>query len=620
MAHVKPADGWYEGGDDQLAVDLRLDQEGAGVISADVHRSDGGYVASVRTAPSVRVSLDEGRWPAVWQDSLGDSCAGSLALAGNGDQQTVTATLRLDKRLNMLPPGTDIVVRLRRAGTDLRRLGVEVEIEDGVRMPAPVKFGDTDVTWQQCLAKAGITVHDVGESTTIPAQPAGWNASTIFTLLHDVMETAAQAPLGTAAWDLHLLMLSKTTRNGLFGIMFDAADELPRQGAAVFVSDIRKHVPNETDRKIIQTTVHELGHALNLAHRFERAVGRADSTSFMNYDWRYLGGGKAEEFWNAFDFLFDPDELEFLRHAPRNALIPGGASFRSVNYWADGTGGYSPYVPEVPVPGFRLTLTPPAAGPIFAFGQPVFLEVQLQNQRPNPIELPPGVLDPKTGFLEVLIRRRSGILPTGLRDAVPFVPIMQRCMDQTAMAPDVLQPGATMRNNLNLTFGSGGFAFAEPGEFEIIPLLGFTVEDDTGERAELVIRGESLRIRVAHPHSLDEEQDAMTLFRTDVGAWFALGGSDCLSRAQDSLLEVCERRTAQLGAADPVAAAIVRTEGIHSGRPSVRYTDGRFTRADGDTGHAAELLSSLDDQALATFDAHTAEHTRRLAAAYRHRG
>jgi hypothetical protein len=623
MADDGHSDGRYEGVDEQLLVDLRLDEHDAGVVSADVYRRDQDYVASVRTAPGTRITFGSGPWPAVWQDSLGETCTGSVDLAVTDEADVLAATLRLDRRLNGLPPRRDIALSVRRDGDQMRRMGLEVETEEGVESPGPVTFGEGELTFEQCLTRAGFEVHPVGEPTVVPAQPQGWNASTIFTLLHDLMEATAQTPLTAPVWELHLLLLSKTTREGLLGIMFDSADgQLQRQGAAVLVGEIRRLLPpDQVDRKIVQTTVHELGHALNLAHRFERVVGRADSTSFMNYDWRYLGGGKAEEFWSSFAFTFDPDELEFLRHAPRGALIPGGAAFHSINYWAEGTGGYSPYVPERPLPGFRLTLTLPAAGPIFAFGQPVFLEVALENQGTDPVELPPEVLDPKAGFLEILVRRRTGTIPVGLLDTVPFVPIMQRCFDPRALAAESLQPGATVRNNLNLTFGSGGFAFAEPGEYEIIPLLGFTVQvpggdEDEPETVELVIRGEPSRIRVAHPQSRAEERDAMTLFRSDVGAWFALGGSDSLERAHDSLLELCERRTAEAGAADPVVASIVRAEGIHAGRPSVRYQHGRFTQSGADEDHAAEMLTSLDDEALAHFDPHTARHTRSLAQSY----
>jgi len=164
------------------------------------------------------------------------------------------------------------------------------------------------------------------------------------------MAATADAPLSAAAWELHLLLLSATSRAGLLGIMFDTSSTLPRQGSAVFVDEIRRLVTAETDRKIVQTVVHELGHALNLVHRFERVVGQAGSTSFMNYDWRYRGGGHDAEFWQRFAFTFDPDELEFLRHGPRSAVLPGDAAFHSVRYWSGYSGDSQP-VPVLSWPG-----------------------------------------------------------------------------------------------------------------------------------------------------------------------------------------------------------------------------------------------------------------------------
>ncbi|MGI8336056.1 hypothetical protein ACRYCC_39455 [Actinomadura scrupuli] len=615
-------DGRYEGGDGKIFVVLRVDTEDTGVVSGDVYRmgpSFRDYVASVRTAPGLRIPPYGGHWAAEWLDGLGAATTGTLGLTAAADSEdTVTLTLRADRVLNGVPQGRDLVVTAALAGSELRELGIEVEKEDGVRLPGPVAFPDhPDQTLHGCLRAAGFAVSDAGDFTEIPRSADGWALSQTFTVLNDLMSSTAQAQLSAPDWQLHLLMLSRSTRDGLLGVMFDASGVLQRQGVAIFVDEIRGHLPDDVeDRKILQTTVHELGHALNLAHRFEREVGRADSTSFMNYDWRYRGGGHTAEFWERFAFTFDPDEREFLRHAPKAAVVPGGAPFHSIRYWADGTGGYSPYLPEVPVPGFKLTLTPPAAGPLFAFGQPVFLEITLENATPADVTFPAEVLDPKAGILEILIRRRSGSVPaapTALTDAMPFTPIMQRCFDQLPGTGEVVRPGGRLRNNLNLTFGSGGFPFPEPGDYDIVPLLNFPSTALFGQQIDQIIAGTPLRIRVAHPQSLEEERDAMVLLRPDVGAWFALGGSDCLGTARDALEEVRDRREAVNGPGDAVAAAIVRAAGLDAARPSVRYRDGRFTESPGDPERAAALLESLDAVALRAFDRHTAEHTMALA-------
>jgi hypothetical protein len=617
-------DGRFEGGNGVLLVELRVDAGGSAVLSGDVYDTctpgvGGGYVASVRTAPGVDFDGGPGPWPAAWQDSTGATALGSVELAPveDGGGEAVLVTLRTDARLTVLPPHTGIRVVVQRAGDELRRIGLEIETEDGVRLPDPVPFGAAQMTLREAFRAAGLAVHDAGRPSVVPAQAGGWDLTNTFSVLNDLMVENAQAALGAPSWDLHLLMLGTSTRDGLLGIMFDSADVLPRQGAAVFVGEIREKVaPPEQNRKIIQTATHELGHALNLAHRFERQVGRADSTSFMNYDWRYLGGDHRAEFWQRFAFTFDADELEFLRHAPRAALVPGAAAFHSVNYWADGTGGYSPYLPEVPVPGFDLALTPPADGPVFAFGQPVFLEITLTNATGRSVSLPPEVLDPKAGFLELLVRRTTAARPGPLADAVPFVPIMQRCFDLSPSAADVVPPDGTLRNNLNLTFGSGGFTFAEPGSYVITPLLSFTGPDGRGGDQDLVIRGRDLLIRIAAPHSVGEEHDALTLLRPDVGAWFALGGSDCLTSAAGDLEAVRERRAADHGDDDGIVAAIVRAAGIAAGRDGLRYRAGTFRTRAADPEQAAKLLNSLAPTALRTFDAHTAQSTRALARKY----
>jgi len=614
-----PRDGRYVGGNSDLFVELRLDAEGVRAVSADVYRTSAhgrDYVASLRSAPGRAFVPNGDAQVAIWQDSLGATTTGSVAVASGpaGGSDQLVATLRLDQRLNGLPPHADLVVVATRVGSELRQLGVEVETEDQVRLPAAVTFGGQSLTFRECLARAGFAVHDTGMATRIPPPADGtWDLSNTFTILDDLMAQTAQASLLLPSWELHLLMLGKSSREGLLGIMFDAGSVLPRQGAAVFATEIRDRVADaDEDRKIIQTTVHELGHALNLAHRFERVVGRADSTSFMNYDWRFLGGNQRDEYWRRFAFSFDPDELEFLHHAPRSALVPGGADFHTVSYWAEGTGGYSPYAPEAPLPGFVLTLSPPASGSVFAFGQPVFLEVALRNETGQTVNLPPEVLDPKAGFLELLVQRRSGGSARGLADSQPFIPIMQRCFDLDPSTADTLPVGQTLRNNVNLTFGSGGFAFAEPGEYDVTPLLSFMMRDASGNPVDRVVRGAAARIRVAHPHDMDQERDATTLFRADVGAWFALGGSDSLARAGEALEEVKERRVRALGAADPVAAAITRAAGLHALRPSIRFDGERFTEAGADPEAAARLLGSLDGEALASFDRHTAESTRHL--------
>jgi len=613
---VDVQNGRYQGGNAHLKVDLRVDEAVSGVISADFFRSDRlgqSYVASIRTIPGERIELEDGDWDIIAEDEHGGKANGTLTLKAIDDNPvTLNGGLFLKSAIHGLPSRRTISCSAEWEATEMRTIGVELESEKNVDPLPEFEYKGKQISLEIALAKSGISVVETGRPSQIPANGSGWGNTQLHTLLRDF----SQATLSKRAWELHLLLLSKSTRRGLLGVMFDTQDDLPRQGTAVFANTIRELFGTSANRKLIQTTTHELGHALNLAHRFERVVGQADSLSFMNYDWRYKGGNHRNEYWSNFDFNFDPDELEFIRHAPLPALIPGGAAFHSINYWADGNGGYSPYVPEVEMTGYELTLSPPLGGAVFEFGQPVFLGVELTNQTGRPVDIPPVLLDPKAGFLEVLVRRWSGDSNSGdLANANVFVPIYQRCFDLDESVFDVVPSGESISDNLNLTFGSGGFAFAEPGVYDVTALVALY---DSTNKQDRIIRSNTLRIRVGVPKSNAEEQDGMVLLRSDVGLYFALGGSDGLDKADEDLSEILQRRMGRAKTvSDPVAANIVRCKGINAGRPYIRYQGEKFSERDGDRAQAAEWLEKLGSRALKAFDSSTADGTKRLAKKHR---
>jgi len=309
-------------------------------------------------------------------------------------------------------------------------------------VPDPIHGGTWVTGVAQCFERAGFAAVE-GPVSTIPEREQGWDESDIFAELDRVMRENARVTLDKPSFNVHLLALSRTDRGRLMGLMFDAADCLPRQGAAVFVKTIESLVPpGRVDRKIIETAVHELGHTLNLVHRFDRNVRQSSSRSFMNYDWRYRGGAgkgglgdpaqRADRFWADFDYSFDDDERIFLRHAPSWQVVPGGAPFGTVPYWDRLDRPAVPSGPNRPWNGLRLWLTPPVAAEKFEFGQPVFLEVSLLNSSDRPIAVPRHALDIKAGLLDLLIRpwTPEEINPVErLAVAKPFVPMVRRCFD-----------------------------------------------------------------------------------------------------------------------------------------------------------------------------------------------
>jgi hypothetical protein len=383
---VRP--GRYRGGNDAVELELRVDPE-LGFISGDLRQARltaGGddaaatYVASLRTEPGRALQLTLGSFVIIGEDEAGQVSTGRLQLAAGDAPDRLAASLEFDRRLGGLPFRRPIEVMVAWSSEALRDLAIELETEAGVTPIADFSVNGSVKNLKTVLTDAGFDLIPGGLASEIPAKPSGWDTGELHTLMTDLAAT----PMLASSWHLSLLLLSKAMNPGLLGVMFDVRPPLPRQGAAVFATRIRE-IPGlaQPDRKVIQTTVHELGHALNLAHRFEREVGRADSLSHMNYDHRYKLGGHREEFWEQYKFKFDPDELGFIRHGVRAHVIPGGRAFHSLRYWADGDGGYVPYRPEVPYPWFRLGLAPPAT-PFFQFGQPVFLEMSLKNVTTDP--------------------------------------------------------------------------------------------------------------------------------------------------------------------------------------------------------------------------------------------
>jgi hypothetical protein len=567
---IQDIDGRYEGGNHKLVVELRVDFGVCGVVSGDLFGtsfSQHDYLASFRTAPGIWVQLsDEQPWPVVFETRESKTALGEMTLTEGSSPGVVTLSLWINAQLPGLPARQEFDLTAEWQSPMLRRLSVEIEQETGTKPPPVFKHNDRHVTFVSAFADAGVEIFEGGGNSTIPKNDDKWGS----TQLHALMKKMASADLTQAAWNQQLLWLGKPTRPGLLGVMFDTSAQLPRQGTAVFDTEIRDRVPNMTNRKVIQTAVHELGHSLNLAHRFEREVGRADSTSFMNYPWRFKGGNRTREFWDKFNFSFDPDELEFLRHAPRKQIIPGGSAFHSVSYWADGSGGYSPYLPEAPLDIVRLDISPPLRGSEFAFGQPVFLGVKLTNLGLAPLNLDRRLLDPKGNFLQISVRRlRNGQSGTG--NIEHFHPIVERCMELDPSAFDLVPTGKSVENNIQINFGSGGFSFAEPGHYEVQVFGSVFVDTKDGNPSndrELIVASNTLRIYVQHPKNTAEEIEVATVLqREDVGTYFALGGSAVLSNVTNRLAEVVERRMRDgEGEMDPIAASILRCQGIDMGR------------------------------------------------------
>ncbi len=629
------ADGRYVGTNGRLWLELRVDVQGfteAGedveaprrIVSGDVQSTGPETAAGYGSFRSVKDDLDTPPWGGAieidWTGATGEVSGGTLAVEPSSLLDGgVQVSLSADDEAGAPGFSGPVVIHAAYAGEALREVALEVAVEEGAgsdpagtdpeRSTTGVRVESVTERIVGSLGRAGFTV-DLRMAASIPRAEGGWAESDIFATLNDVMGRTAGRGLDRPDWDLHLLVLSRTDKDALRGVMMDLTGPFPRQGAAVFV-DPAASDEGDRDRAeltILHSALHELGHAFNLRHRFGRDLRRSSSTSVMNYPWRYRGGGNEDEYWAAFgEGRFDTDELAFLHHAARSQVVPGGSAFGSAVYWP-AAGSRSPAAADEPWSGLQVWLTPPLGGTDFSYGQPVFVGVNLLNTGPHSVPVARHALDIKAGQLEVLVSSppRDGASTARVADgARSFAPMLERCFSASRAEVVDLAYGESMHTNANLSYGSGGFTFPDPGGYALTPVLTFPAGDGVLDH---VVQGPPLTIRVLPPRTRAEERDGEVLLaRSDVGASLALGGSTALQAAAGELEDILRRReraAASSGRPDPVTPALTRCAGISAGRQ-------------GNPVQAAALLSrATRPGAVATFDPHTAEHTRRLAARY----
>lgn len=422
----------------------------------------------------------------------------------------------------------------------------------------PADLSRRVLTIQSAYAEAGVAVTlSPGGGTLDDSDPTftSWSPGE----LHDAMETAySRWAGGWPAWRMWGLQAGRFDNAGVGGIMFDAraayggaGDAPERQGFAVFrnhswFADLRPGPPTTQAqawamRHYLYTWVHEAGHAFNLLHSWDKS--RPNSLSWMNYDWKYDQANGTDAFWSRFRFRFDDEELLHLRHGNRAAVIMGA------DPWS--AGGHLDAPPELTSPErdtgvVELTVR---AEPFVDFLSPVKVELRLKNLAPVPV-LVDGRLDPVAGTSTVQVRTPSGHVITG-------DPIMCQVglSEEVVLSPAGTPDGSDRISRLvDLTYGKGGFLFAEPGDYEIR-----AVYESFGQVAVSGIT----RVRVGRPADRAQDAFAADWFTPKVGLTLALDGSMSphLTGAVDVLTEAADRyadSAAGVGAARTLARCVGR--------------------------------------------------------------
>jgi hypothetical protein len=422
---------------------------------------------------------------------------------------------------------------------------------------------------------------DIGSRAGRPGEEDRWDERE----MHELMSTSYSRSLNEREWWLYLLMTTRfdggpayNAQKGVFitddkdkdkilndgvgttGIIFDHksgdimdpwssfrkdfhqdnpntdfgregafANARTRQGVSVFWHEMQDYLAKDEKpdwyqgRELIQTIMHELGHALNMPHSW--LVGRSNTTSFMNYPQNYPHGGtlsaRIANYWNRFDYKFDPEELFHMRHGFYNEVIPGGKNefmrWTSSSVFVDPTAG-----------GTRSNISlriRPTKG-TFQFTEPVTVEVNIRNHSSE--NIPIGKLSPAYGDVHFAIRKPTGVVQR-------YNPPLFKCeAERTTLAGVGSETGDSNKTHVtSLMVGAQGFVFDTPGRYEVTA----TISDPS---SGIMVVAEPTYFWVAYPNQVDEAV-ANQIFTTQAGLFLYMAGGEHLSAGRDALEEVVFR-------------------------------------------------------------------------------
>lgn len=405
------------------------------------------------------------------------------------------------------------------------------QIETHAHPTRPAGLPQETLTIETVFRRAGFEVRRASDGA-VPLSRAGSDEAWSDMEMHDAMQVYWSRFGHRPQWSLWVFTAALHERGqGLGGVMFDDIGPNHRQGTAIFSDSFIANAPQGdpapdawTARMRFWTGCHEMGHAFNLAHSWQKShpptwgtpwiplSNEPEVRSFMNYPYRVNGGQGA--FFSDFAYRFSDQELLFMRHAPSIFVQMGNAD------WFD-QHGFEQSAASVE-PQLRLRLRSYRPEPSFEFMEPPTFALELQNVSEDPQIIEAGVLADRE-HLTVILKKHG-------KPARQYGAYAQVC----ARAPkQVLMPGESAHEQLSPAAGLNGWDLAEPGKYT----LQVAVELD----GHGIVVSNPLRVRIEPPVGHDEERLAQDFFSDDVGRILAMGGSRYLSDGNDTLHDVTER-------------------------------------------------------------------------------
>lgn len=506
MSNIEP--GTYRGTSEGLTFEFRVECSNGGahcVVSGDIARGSDHLVASFiceqpQTAADAR------------------TITGPLRFRGNPELFTGMMYLNTDGRgIGTFQVAVDLeggfrdifAGRLDWQGSFLRRLLIEIDGIEGTQGPGEyLTRGGGAMTVARAFEQAEFDVRVIVDPFRGRASDEnrmrGYTTAEIHAAMSQRRSHAAPDSLHAHVFVCSYLA-GRNNRNVL-GVMYDfGSNDLnrrPREGVAVFydhplLSDPR--VPEDVrKREYVFTLIHEIGHALNLLHSFDKSKPAA--LSWMNYPNLYPRGYEAgqgydgtQEFWRRFSESFDDEEMRHLLHASPREIRAGGFPFGT---YEDGAGlqfgGPEPRRTRLGANPLRMAravnLIIKPVKEEYDLGEPVFLSIGVRNEGADDVHVP-DALDPAEGYVRLRIRTPNG---RWIRYRPPVTFCKQAQL--VHLPPQAEQPAF---EGLPLFLGSDGPLFTEPGVYQVVAEL-------AGVDGSKNVYSQPARVRVRPPDHATE--------------------------------------------------------------------------------------------------------------------
>ncbi|MFF3492434.1 hypothetical protein ACFYWS_13895 [Streptomyces sp. NPDC002795] len=597
-----PVSGTYRATNADQTVDVRVDVDSVGTlstISGDLFTVAGGTTAYANSFRSTSVAVR-------WSDTYVMVTGKDLAWATPSPELTqLRILLPLTPVGQSAPSAHWLIVEnadstryalwysLPKTSAYFRSVDYEVDTVigqtelasyDTSKGTTPPGYAHRVITVPSAFAEAGVELRSAGTRNVLDTSGAGTGVLWSDAELHAAMVANFSGYRDVPQWKLWALVAGKYEGSaGTIGIMFDYVSGLHRQGLAVFEQSI-KEAGIAGAAWDMHTYVHEIGHAFNLLHSWEKHLANPPAplgprsgygdVSWMNYPHLYKGGTAdgIEAFWGSFPFRFSDNEIRHLRHGFYRHVIPGGSNW-AANAAMDISAAEMFALPLTDESGLALELEGQEA---FEYGEPVVTQIKLSRTGSRGDVLVSPDLQPAAGHVIVAITDPYG------RSRM-FQPLTRICggHDATADTVTLTEAAPAVYTSAYIGYGAEGLLFSEPGLYKVTA----TYQAPSGARVVSAAR----TVRVRQPLARDEQRIGELMMGDAQGQLLTFLGSDApqLQTGNDALQEVIERYSNH-----PLAAHARLARGANAGRHFQHIRGGRLVVREPDIKESVQQLSA----------------------------